>query len=297
MSLRMVLLAVALPLLLPMAASANSGSITDVHPSADGSTVYATYTTNFDVCSDSGYCGWYPRAWEVPVEQACSDSDDSHLTYVGDFEDTSGSQTGTDYFYPDYSPTRICLYAYHASENYFIADYVYRPGQPAASPTPSPTPTPTQVKPLTVAKARSVLAQFLRRDYGKRFSLRRNYGRSCYRYSTPKVRCYVRWVYKTRYRYSGYVTMQKDPDHPASLLYTTAIHRKRLHQRPKPAPKPVSPRSSCDPNYSGCLDPNASDYDCAGGSGDGPKYTGEVRVLGNDHYDLDRDGDGIACDT
>ena len=32
----------------------------------------------------------------------------------------------------------------------------------------------------------------------------------------------------------------------------------------------------CDPNYSGCLDPNASDYDCAGGSGDGPKYTGRV---------------------
>ena len=53
----------------------------------------------------------------------------------------------------------------------------------------------------------------------------------------------------------------------------------------------------CDPNYSGCLDPNAYDYDCAGGSGDGPKYTGTVRVLGDDHFDLDRDGDGIACDA
>lgn len=52
----------------------------------------------------------------------------------------------------------------------------------------------------------------------------------------------------------------------------------------------------CDPNYSGCLDPNASDYDCAGGSGDGPRYTEEVRVIGNDHYDLDRDGDGVACE-
>ena len=40
-----------------------------------------------------------------------------------------------------------------------------------------------------------------------------------------------------------------------------------------------------------------SDYDCSGGSGDGPYYTGLVRVLGNDHYDLDRDGDDIACDT
>jgi hypothetical protein len=52
----------------------------------------------------------------------------------------------------------------------------------------------------------------------------------------------------------------------------------------------------CDPNYSGCLDPSASDYDCEGGSGDGPLYTGTVEVLGVDHYGLDDDGDGIGCD-
>jgi hypothetical protein len=44
------------------------------------------------------------------------------------------------------------------------------------------------------------------------------------------------------------------------------------------------------------LSPNASDYDCVGGSGNGPYYTGQVRVLGVDHFDLDRDGDGIGCD-
>jgi hypothetical protein len=53
----------------------------------------------------------------------------------------------------------------------------------------------------------------------------------------------------------------------------------------------------CDPNYSGCLDPNAVDYDCEGGSGDGPLYTGTVEVLGVDHYGLDEDGDGIGCDS
>ncbi len=52
----------------------------------------------------------------------------------------------------------------------------------------------------------------------------------------------------------------------------------------------------CDPNYSGCLDPNSSDYDCEGGSGNGPDYTGTVTVLGTDHYGLDEDGDGIGCD-
>jgi hypothetical protein len=53
----------------------------------------------------------------------------------------------------------------------------------------------------------------------------------------------------------------------------------------------------CDPNYAGaCLDPNSPDYDCEGGSGDGPDYTGRVEVVGDDHFDLDRDGDGVACE-
>ena len=53
----------------------------------------------------------------------------------------------------------------------------------------------------------------------------------------------------------------------------------------------------CDPNYAGaCLDPNAPDYDCAGGSGNGPKYVqGPIRVVGEDHYHLDANGDGVAC--
>jgi hypothetical protein len=53
--------------------------------------------------------------------------------------------------------------------------------------------------------------------------------------------------------------------------------------------------SNCTSGYSPCLPP-ASDYDCRGGSGDGPKYSGPVRVTGADPYDLDRDGDGRACE-
>ena len=53
---------------------------------------------------------------------------------------------------------------------------------------------------------------------------------------------------------------------------------------------------NCNPNYSGCLDPNAYDYDCEGGSGDGPSYTGLVEVIGSDEYRLDADGDGIGCE-
>jgi len=39
-----------------------------------------------------------------------------------------------------------------------------------------------------------------------------------------------------------------------------------------------------------------SDYDCSGGSGDGPGYTGTVQVSGADIYDLDRDGNGVGCE-
>jgi hypothetical protein len=53
--------------------------------------------------------------------------------------------------------------------------------------------------------------------------------------------------------------------------------------------------SGCHPSYGGCV-PFASDVDCAGGSGNGSEYTGAVAVVGPDVYDLDRDGDGYACE-
>jgi hypothetical protein len=63
----------------------------------------------------------------------------------------------------------------------------------------------------------------------------------------------------------------------------------------KRSPKPSG--GNCDPNYAGaCLDPRASDYDCAGAGGDGPKYVGRVTVVGTDHYGLDSDGDGVGCE-
>lgn len=59
-----------------------------------------------------------------------------------------------------------------------------------------------------------------------------------------------------------------------------------------------SSSTDCDLNYEGeCLDPTAYDYDCEGGSGNGPEYAGEVRVVGDDPHELDRDGDGTACDA
>ncbi len=59
---------------------------------------------------------------------------------------------------------------------------------------------------------------------------------------------------------------------------------------------PVIATPDCHPSYKGaCLRPDASDYDCAGGSGNGPYYTGRVQVVGPDVFGLDRDGDGWGC--
>ena len=52
----------------------------------------------------------------------------------------------------------------------------------------------------------------------------------------------------------------------------------------------------------GCGAPSAYsapqvDYDCYGGSGNGPRFVqGPFRLNGPDYYHLDADGDGIACE-
>jgi uncharacterized protein YraI len=72
-----------------------------------------------------------------------------------------------------------------------------------------------------------------------------------------------------------------------------------------PARTPASPasgRMGCEPSYTNvCLPIGAADYDCAGGSGNGPNYVrGPVLVRYDvpnpDPYGLDRDGDGVGCE-
>lgn len=66
---------------------------------------------------------------------------------------------------------------------------------------------------------------------------------------------------------------------------------------PPPPPAPVVEASGCDPNYAEACVPIDSDVDCAGGGGNGPSYfDGVARVVGTDIYELDRNGDGYACE-
>ncbi|WP_239336800.1 hypothetical protein [Frankia sp. CiP3] len=70
-----------------------------------------------------------------------------------------------------------------------------------------------------------------------------------------------------------------------------------------PAPRPATavaaaPARNCDPAYPDvCLQDGIGDYDCAGGSGDGPNYVrGPLRVLAPDPFRLDGDHDGTGCE-
>jgi hypothetical protein len=65
-----------------------------------------------------------------------------------------------------------------------------------------------------------------------------------------------------------------------------------------PPPATTAPRN-CDPAYPDvCLHDGIGDYDCAGGTGNGPNYVrGPIRVLPPDPFGLDADGDGTGCDT
>lgn len=62
-------------------------------------------------------------------------------------------------------------------------------------------------------------------------------------------------------------------------------------------PRTTTTAGDCTAGYSPCIPP-ASDVDCAGGSGNGPAYvSGPVRVTGSDPYGLDRDGNGVGCES
>ena len=66
-----------------------------------------------------------------------------------------------------------------------------------------------------------------------------------------------------------------------------------------PPPPPPPPSSNCHASYKGaCLKVGQGDYDCAGGSGNGPNYIqGPVSVVGYDEFGLDADNDGVGCET
>ena len=78
------------------------------------------------------------------------------------------------------------------------------------------------------------------------------------------------------------------------------LSRSECAPRQSPTPPPAPPAPSPAPRdcqgYSPCIPPGP-DVDCAGGSGNGPRYVnGPVSVNGSDPYGLDSDGDRVGCE-
>jgi len=158
---------------------------------------------------------------------------------------------------------------------------------PAAAPTPSSSPAAIQPSAApTPTRTTKLIAQLRTLPFAQRTVNDNSLTKGTTRVRTPGRTGVERITWRVTYlngkqvsrTLSGRVIVRK-PTTKVTAVGTRAAPR-------------------CDPHYSGACVPIASDVDCSGGSGNGPAYvTGPVRVIGDDIYDLDRDGDGIACDT
>ena len=115
--------------------------------------------------------------------------------------------------------------------------------------------------------------------------------------SLPEGETRVRTKGASGERTLTYEVTVTDGEETARKLVKSVVSRKPVTKVVAVGTKPASSGGGgCDPNYRPCV-PVASGVDCAGGSGNGPAYVdGPVRVIGDDPYALDRDGDGVACD-
>ncbi len=111
----------------------------------------------------------------------------------------------------------------------------------------------------------------------------------------------------------GYAQTVSYPPDTACIAMFQAAEQQAAEQKmgfwaipPTIAPLPTAGIISSDLGASGncnsyypdvCLQNGIGDYDCAGGSGNGPNYVnGPIKVLPGDPYGLDRDGDGWGCE-
>jgi hypothetical protein len=155
--------------------------------------------------------------------------------------------------------------------------------EPAPTPEPEPEPEPVTVEVpelsgITRAGAEQILA-----DYGLEATIR----------------------YRSTDQYRAGTVISQSPKAGALVLPDTKVGlvvAKTPPPPPPPSPEPpptTTPAPNCDPSYPDvCLYPAVEDYDCAGGSGNGPEYVeGPIRVRPPDPFDLDREGDGVGCEN
>jgi endonuclease YncB( thermonuclease family) len=204
---------------------------------------------------------------------------------------------------------------------------------PAPTPTPTPTLAPTPTPEPTPTRASVVISDLVRIDEGERAAFRGEVG--TYRWESLSFRAdrvAMRWSASATAQGGCRVGWRLEPvnrDDIRSTIRVSAGQQEKGNRRlnttfsdasvlvsstcpkwlitleglaPPPPPPTRAPSSgtggSCHPSYRGaCLKRGAGDYDCLGGSGNGPNYVaGPVYVVGPDEFRLDGDNDGVGCE-
>jgi PASTA domain len=147
---------------------------------------------------------------------------------------------------------------------------------PKEDPQPQPAPEPERVEVPTLVDMTRAEAEQLVADLGLE--------------ATTK--------YRSTGQHPAEIVISQSHEAGAWVLPDTTISLV-VAKTPTPPPPPPAPEPSCDPSYPDvCLDPAVEDYDCAGGTGNGPGYVeGPIRVLPPDPFDLDGEGDGVGCEN
>ena len=83
---------------------------------------------------------------------------------------------------------------------------------------------------------------------------------------------------------------QSDSDYVSEPSYSDDGYDYDAYELESDYESTYASESSCNPNYSGCVEDSYYDLDCA-------DIGFEVEVIGYDEYGLDRDGDGYGCET
>jgi hypothetical protein len=165
-----------------------------------------------------------------------------------------------------------------------------RPPAPAPSPVlySSPSTTGTTVPAPTTAPATTVERLTVPKLVGMKL------GRAKDVLSDRGLKGTIR--YRSTGRYPAGTVISQSRTAGVGVLRDTAITL--VVAKAPPPPPPTAPASNCDPSYPDvCLDPTVEDYDCEGGSGNGPRYVdGPIRVRPPDQFGLDSDGDGWGCE-